>query len=270
MIAMALAGKPDLLIADEPTTALDATIQAQILELIRRVRRETGMAMVLISHDLGVVAENCDRVAVMYAGRVVEEAPSAELFDDPRHPYAHGLIGALPPHRWPAPAAHRHRRHRAGSAAMPQGCAFAPRCGASRRACAERSRRGFAPMAKIDVWPASSDRACARDGYHRPGRRMTAPLVERRRDLVRIYRIAARHVRPCTRCARRRWRDASRSTAGETLGLVGESGSGKSTTGRLVLGSGNIRTQGHVALQRQADAGDRHAGMARPRAPACR
>ena len=128
MIAMALAGNPDLLIADEPTTALDATIQAQILELIRRVRRETGMAIVLISHDLGVVAENCDRVAVMYAGRVVEEAPSAELFDDPRHPYAHGLIGSLPPIDGPR----RRLTAIAGTVpdpkAMPQGCAFAPRC----------------------------------------------------------------------------------------------------------------------------------------------
>ena len=128
MIAMALAGNPDLLIADEPTTALDATIQAQILELIRRVRRETGMAIVLISHDLGVVAENCDRIAVMYAGRVVEEAPSAELFDDPRHPYAHGLIGSLPPIDGPR----RRLTAIAGTVpdpkAMPQGCAFAPRC----------------------------------------------------------------------------------------------------------------------------------------------
>ena len=87
MIAMALAGNPDLLIADEPTTALDVTIQAQILELLARIRTETGMAMVLISHDLGVVAENCDRVAVMYAGRMVENAPAGELFDNPRHPY---------------------------------------------------------------------------------------------------------------------------------------------------------------------------------------
>jgi peptide/nickel transport system ATP-binding protein len=128
MIAMALAGNPDLLIADEPTTALDATIQAQILELIRRVRRQTGMAIVLISHDLGVVAENCDRVAVMYAGRVVEEAPSAELFDDPRHPYAQGLIGSLPPIDGPR----RRLTAIAGTVpdpkAMPQGCAFAPRC----------------------------------------------------------------------------------------------------------------------------------------------
>jgi peptide/nickel transport system ATP-binding protein len=128
MIAMALAGHPDLLIADEPTTALDATIQAQILDLIGRVRRETGMAIVLISHDLGLVAENCDRVAVMYAGRLVEEAPAAELFDAPWHPYAQGLIGSLPPLDGP-----RRRLTSIGGTvpdpkAMPQGCAFAPRC----------------------------------------------------------------------------------------------------------------------------------------------
>jgi peptide/nickel transport system ATP-binding protein len=128
MIAIALAGNPDLLIADEPTTALDATIQAQILELLSSIRREMRMAMVLISHDLGVVAENCDRVAVMYAGRIVEEAPANQLFADPVHPYAQGLIGALPPLDGPR------RRLTAipgtvpDPAKMPDGCAFAPRC----------------------------------------------------------------------------------------------------------------------------------------------
>jgi peptide/nickel transport system ATP-binding protein len=135
MIAMALAGNPDLLIADEPTTALDATIQAQILELLSTVRRELGMAMVLISHDLGVVAENCDRVAVMYAGRIVEEAPSNQLFADPAHPYAQGLIGALPPLDGPR------RRLTAipgtvpDPAKMPGGCAFAPRCALASEPC---------------------------------------------------------------------------------------------------------------------------------------
>ncbi|TFV35662.1 ABC transporter ATP-binding protein [Bradyrhizobium frederickii] len=135
MIAMALAGNPDLLIADEPTTALDATIQAQILELLSTVRRELGMALVLISHDLGVVAENCDRVAVMYAGRIVEEAPSNQLFADPAHPYAQGLIGALPPLDGPR------RRLTAipgtvpDPAKMPGGCAFAPRCALAYEPC---------------------------------------------------------------------------------------------------------------------------------------
>ncbi|TWB04712.1 ABC transporter ATP-binding protein [Bradyrhizobium stylosanthis] len=135
MIAMALAGNPDVLIADEPTTALDATIQAQILELLSTIRREMSMAMVLISHDLGVVAENCDRVAVMYAGRIVEQAPSNQLFADPVHPYAQGLIGALPPLDGPR------RRLTAipgtvpDPAHMPGGCAFAPRCSLAEEAC---------------------------------------------------------------------------------------------------------------------------------------
>jgi len=96
MIAMALACEPDLLIADEPTTALDVTIQAQILDLMRHLREETGSAIILITHDLGVVAEMCDRVAVMYAGEIVEETDVRTLFRDPKHPYTRGLIGSIP------------------------------------------------------------------------------------------------------------------------------------------------------------------------------
>jgi peptide/nickel transport system ATP-binding protein len=96
MIAMALACGPRLLIADEPTTALDVTIQAQILELMRELREETGASMILITHDLGVVAEVAHRVVVMYAGRKVEEAPIEELFAAPRHPYTRGLLGSMP------------------------------------------------------------------------------------------------------------------------------------------------------------------------------
>jgi peptide/nickel transport system ATP-binding protein len=128
MIAIALAGQPELLVADEPTTALDVTIQAQILELLQSIRRQMGMAMVLISHDLGVIAEACERVAVMYAGRIVEEAPVARLFQSAVHPYTQGLIGALPPMDGP-------RRRLAAIPggvpepwAMPPGCGFAPRC----------------------------------------------------------------------------------------------------------------------------------------------
>ncbi len=137
MIAIALAGRPELLVADEPTTALDVTIQAQILELLSQLRREMGMALVLISHDLGVVAEACDRVAVMYAGRVVEEAPIGRLFDRPSHPYTRGLLGALPPIEGP--------RRRLSAIpggvpepwAMPPGCPFAPRCAHHIAACDE-------------------------------------------------------------------------------------------------------------------------------------
>jgi peptide/nickel transport system ATP-binding protein len=96
MIAIALSCEPDLLIADEPTTALDVTIQAQILELLADLRNRLGMAIMLITHDLGVVAEVCDRVVVMYAGEVVEEGPVAEIFANPRHPYTQGLMQAIP------------------------------------------------------------------------------------------------------------------------------------------------------------------------------
>jgi oligopeptide/dipeptide ABC transporter ATP-binding protein len=96
MIAMALACEPELLIADEPTTALDVTIQAQILDIMRSLQKETGTAIVLITHDLGVVAEMCDRVAVMYAGEIVEQSDVATLFADPKHPYTRGLIGSVP------------------------------------------------------------------------------------------------------------------------------------------------------------------------------
>ncbi|NLY53419.1 MAG: ABC transporter ATP-binding protein [Firmicutes bacterium] len=96
MIAMALAGEPELLIADEPTTALDVTVQAQILELLQRLQAETGMAMILITHDLGLVAENADRGVVMYAGEVVETGTVAELFNSPAHPYTQGLLNSLP------------------------------------------------------------------------------------------------------------------------------------------------------------------------------
>ena len=136
MIAMALAGEPDLLVADEPTTALDATIQAQILALLGSIRHDTGMALVLISHDLGVVAENVDRVAVMYAGRLVEEAPGADLFGAARHPYTQGLLAALPTLTGP-------RRRLAAIPGtvpdpgnMPAGCRFAPRCPVAEARCA--------------------------------------------------------------------------------------------------------------------------------------
>ncbi|MGI4859007.1 MAG: ABC transporter ATP-binding protein, partial [Janthinobacterium lividum] len=156
MIAMALANAPELLIADEPTTALDVTIQAQVLELIRDIQRDTGTAMILITHDLGVVAEVADHVAVMYAGHIVESGPVAALFDDPQHPYTIGLMGAIPslgrrqgplasiPGAVPVPER------------MPRGCRFAPRCPFADARCIADipPRRAFGPGHDVACWRA--------------------------------------------------------------------------------------------------------------------
>ena len=137
MIAMALVCRPALLIADEPTTALDVTIQAQILELLNELQRELNMSVLLITHDLGVVAETCDRIAVMYAGKVVESAPVASLFERPKHPYTHGLFRSLPtlgerkeqlaviPGTVPSPLD------------FPSGCRFRTRCSLVQEVCKE-------------------------------------------------------------------------------------------------------------------------------------
>jgi oligopeptide/dipeptide ABC transporter ATP-binding protein len=130
MIAMALSCQPKLLIADEPTTALDVTVQAQILELMRDIRRDHGTAILLITHDLGVVAELCDRVAVMYAGRVIEEAPTRDLFAQPKHPYTQGLLASLPnltTHATTQPLTPIPGRP-PGIHEQLTGCAFTPRC----------------------------------------------------------------------------------------------------------------------------------------------
>jgi oligopeptide/dipeptide ABC transporter ATP-binding protein len=138
MIAMAMANDPKVLIADEPTTALDVTIQAQILDLMRELQRDTGAALILITHDLGVVAEMADRVVVMYAGRVVEAGPAAAVFHDPQHPYTIGLMSSMPslgarteklvtiPGVVPSPMA------------MPEGCRFQSRCPFAQAGCATR------------------------------------------------------------------------------------------------------------------------------------
>jgi peptide/nickel transport system ATP-binding protein/oligopeptide transport system ATP-binding protein len=135
MIAMALACRPALLIADEPTTALDVTVQAQILDLLRDLQAETGMSIILITHDLGVVAEMADEVAVMYAGRVVERAAAAEIFASPQHPYTLGLLGSIP-----RLDEDRERLLAIEGAvpppfALPQGCRFHPRCPFAIEAC---------------------------------------------------------------------------------------------------------------------------------------
>jgi oligopeptide/dipeptide ABC transporter ATP-binding protein len=137
MIAMALVCKPQLLIADEPTTALDVTIQAQILELLRELQREFEMAVLLITHDLGVVAETCDNVAVMYAGKIVEYATVNDLFENPKHPYTHGLFRSLP-----SLSDNKDRLEAIPGAVpnpldFPSGCRFRTRCPLAQELCKE-------------------------------------------------------------------------------------------------------------------------------------
>ena len=155
MIALALASAPDLLLADEPTTALDVTIQHQIITLLERLRADRGLAQIVITHNLGVIAELCDRVAVMYAGTIVEEAPVEAIFDEPRHPYTRGLLAA------------RARAESTGTLASipgqvpdlrrrPSGCPFHPRCAHARSGCTE------APPVLEDTGPgAGSDHRVA-------------------------------------------------------------------------------------------------------------
>jgi peptide/nickel transport system ATP-binding protein len=156
MIAIAMACRPKLLIADEPTTALDVTIQAQILELLRELQAELGMAVLLITHDLGVIAEVAQRVVVMYAGQVVEEAPVERLFAHPLHPYSEGLLLAIPPldedvHRLAAIPGNIPDPGR-----MPAGCRYAPRCPLVRESCV------VAPPPLIPVAPAGASRCPVR------------------------------------------------------------------------------------------------------------
>jgi peptide/nickel transport system ATP-binding protein len=243
VIAMALACDPELIVLDEPTTGLDVTTQAQILDLLRRLRAELGMAMLYVTHNLGVVAAVCDRVGVMYAGELVEDAPVRELFSHPRHPYTRGLIDAVPS----VAAPHRSRdfvlRGLLKRNELPKGCRFAPRCDFAEEACFEQ-RQLLRPIAE------AHDVACRR--------------VEEVERLTAGRTSASRYV-PLVAAAdeslldvaglsitydRRRWRlgravrpqlvvvqDVTFDLrARETFALVGESGSGKSTIARTVGG----------------------------------
>ena len=180
MIAMALALDPEVLIADEPTTALDVTIQAQILRLLQDLNRERGLATILITHDLGVVAEVADRVLVMYAGRVVEEGTLDEIFYDPQHPYTWGLLGSLTRLDRPRPP----RLPQIGGAPpslleLPQGCAFRPRCPHEFGKCPQvpglEARLADAPAHRDRCWLTPEEKRAKRVVEGRIGLEAPAP-----------------------------------------------------------------------------------------------
>jgi peptide/nickel transport system ATP-binding protein len=157
MIAMALSCNPKLLIADEPTTALDVTIQAQILELLNELKAKLGMAVLLITHDMGVIAETAQRVMVMYAGKVVEEAPVKELFKEPLHPYTQGLLRSIP--RIDLAATKKQRLEAIPGVVpsllnLPKGCRFTPRCPHAKPVCSEQEPvlKEVRPGHKVSCW----------------------------------------------------------------------------------------------------------------------
>ena len=258
MIAMALANEPDVIIADEPTTALDVTVQAQILDVLADINHQLGTAIILITHNLGVVARSCDRVAVMYAGRIVEQARTTELFADPRHPYTQALLAATP--RLLASRAH---------ALMPiegqppnltnaiPGCAFAPRCQFAHAACERQppttqlGDRGFAcwRTAEGDPLPPLTRRAgqtlpTAADARDGPGATHAQPVsgsplnLLEVRDLVVRFAVPSASLNPFAAGRQLHAVDGVSFTLGhaETVGLVGESGCGKSSLGKALMG----------------------------------
>src|SRR5207249_2131718 len=147
MIAMALSCNPELLIADEPTTALDVTIQAQILELIRKLKQTTGASVILVTHDLGVVAGMTDHIVVMYAGKVFEQAPTAELFAHPGNPYTQGLLRSVPDPTSEQGALYQIPGLPPDVAHLPAGCPFAPRCEYAQDVC----RHEFPPFVRLNA-----------------------------------------------------------------------------------------------------------------------
>jgi peptide/nickel transport system ATP-binding protein len=234
MIAMALACNPELLVLDEPTTGLDVTTQAQILDLLIRLRADHGTAMVYVTHDLGVVSLICDRVAVMYAGELVEDAPTRELFRNPRHPYTRGLIASIPSVRQPLKVRSLLRGYLQPDK-LPLGCRFAPRCEFAQTPCSSEPQTlqpvGDNHRAACWRWPDIPALA----GAQTANREQSAALSTRGSELLSVQGI------DCAYGAGRATRTVVKAVSftiqpSETLALVGESGSGKSTIARAVAG----------------------------------
>lgn len=243
VIAIALANEPDVIIADEPTTALDVTIQAQVLEALELARQHANAALILVTHDLGVVAETADRVAVMYGGRVVEYGTVEDIFYNPRMPYTRGLLNAIPRidavdlRLVPIPGSPPSIGSLDG-----QSCTFAPRCPLATDICYERepdlnevgTEHSSACHFAADTEYLGSSQVEAADSK-RPGRRVlrdAAPLLEVK-ELVKTFNVRTRRGRRTVFAVN----GVELSVApGETLSLVGESGSGKTTVARCITG----------------------------------
>ncbi len=241
MIAIALAGEPDLLIADEPTTALDVTIQAQVLDLLRALQRKNGMSILLITHDLGVVAHMAHRVAVMYYGRFVEVAPRDQFFRAPQHPYTRKLFDALPGSGKRGTELSVMRGQVPSLDAAIVGCAFADRCDLVTQRCREASP-GWSPVGaahEVRCFVRETQRAGPREVVSAAG----APDAARERSPVLLGVRSLRVYFPIRKGILKRtvgWVKAVDGVslelaAGRTLALVGESGCGKTTVGKAVL-----------------------------------
>jgi peptide/nickel transport system ATP-binding protein len=231
-IAMALACDPAFVVLDEPTTGLDVTTQEQIVALLIDLRMRLGMAMLYVTHDLGLLSQIADRVGVMYAGRMVEVAPTVDLFTDPRHPYTRGLIGSIPRIEGDAGTPARPLRGLLERDRLPKGCPFAPRCDWAAPRCFEE-RQELRPAGATGVvacwrWPEVTVPADARAVVE-------SAELERGEQLLAIDNLSV--IYGTGRDAVLALRDVSFDIGkGETVALVGESGSGKSTLARAIAG----------------------------------